>query len=82
MKEHEELTAKIKILLKTRHCTLLRHHRHFLSTDFEALGSGPTLALQVWVANMETAISVAKVAKANFCLQDTLRQLNTSSVTL
>ncbi len=50
-------------------------------TDFEALGSGPTLARQVWVANMEMAISVAKIAKANFCSQDTLRQLNTSSVT-
>ena len=81
MKQHEELTTKIKILLKTRHCNLLRRHRHFLSTDFEALGSGPTLARQVWVANMEMAISVAKLAKANFCSQDTLRQLNTLSVT-
>ncbi len=27
MKQHEEHTAKIKILLKTRHCTLLRCHR-------------------------------------------------------
>ncbi len=81
MKQHEELTTKIKILLKTRHCTLLCRHRHYLSTDFEALGSSPTLARQVWVANMEMAISVAKIAKANFCSQDTLRQLNTASVT-
>jgi hypothetical protein len=79
-KQHEALTAKIKILLKTRHCTLLCRHRHYQSTDFEVLGSGPTLACQVWVANMEMAISVAKVAKANFCLQDTLHQLNMSSV--
>ncbi len=79
MKQHEELTAKIKILLKTRHCALLRRHRHYLLTNFEVLGSGPTLTRQVWVANMEMAISVARVAKANFCLQDTLRQMNIPS---
>jgi hypothetical protein len=66
MKQHEELTAKIKIILKTRHCTLFRRHRHYLSTNFEVLRSGPALARQVWVANMEMAISVARVAKANF----------------
>jgi hypothetical protein len=80
MKQHEELTAKINILLKTMHCALLHRHRHYLSTNFEVLGSSPTLARQVWVANMEMAISVARVAKANFCSQDTLRQLNIPSV--
>ena len=49
-------------------------------TNFEVLGSGPTLARQVWVANMKMAISIARVAKANFCLQDTLCQLNIPSV--
>ncbi len=73
MKQHKELTAKIKILLKTRHCALLHRHRHYLLTNFEVLGSGPTLARQVWITlNMEMAISVARVAKANFCSQDTL----------
>ena len=76
LKQHEELTAKIKILLKTRRCALLRCHRHYMLTNFEVLGSGPTLAHQVWVINMEMAISVARVATANFCMQDTLRQLN------
>ncbi len=47
MKQHEELTAKIKILLKTRRCALLRCHRHYMLTNFEVLGSGPTLARQV-----------------------------------
>jgi hypothetical protein len=41
MKQHEELTAKIKILLKTRHFALLCRHRHYLSTNFEVLGSSP-----------------------------------------
>jgi hypothetical protein len=80
MKQHEELTAKIKILLETRHCTLLCHHQHYLLTNFEVLGSGPTLARQVWVVNMEMAINVARVAKANFCSQDTLCQLNIPSI--
>ncbi len=80
MKQHEELTAKIKILLKTSCCALLCRHRHCLSIKFEVLGSGPTLAHQVWVANMEMAVSVARVAKANFCLQDTLCQLNILSI--
>jgi hypothetical protein len=66
----------IKILLKTRRCALLCCHRHYMLTNFEELGKGPTLARQVWVANMEMAISVARVAQANFCTQDTLRQLN------
>jgi hypothetical protein len=80
MKQHEELTAKIKILLKTRRCSLLCRHLHYMSKFFEVLRSGPTLARQVWVANMEMAISIARVAKANFCSQDTLRQLNIPSV--
>ena len=45
-------------------------------TNFEELGSGPTLARQVWFANMEMAIGITRVAKANFCTQNTLRQLN------
>ena len=39
--------------------------------DFVTLGSGPTIVRQVWVANMEVAISVAKVARGNFCTQET-----------
>ena len=80
MKQHEQLTAKIKILLKTRRCALLCCHRHYLLTHFQILRSGPTSAGQVWVANMDMAISIPRVAKANFCSQDTLGQLNIPSV--
>jgi hypothetical protein len=59
-------------------CTArLGQHRHYMNTNFNTLGRGPTIACQVWVANMEMAISIAKVAKGNFCTQETLRQLRT-----
>ncbi len=48
-----------------------------MNTNFNTLGCGPTIARQVWVVNMETPISIAKVAKGNFCTQETLWQLHT-----
>jgi hypothetical protein len=48
-----------------------------MEVDFAKLGSRTTIARQVWVANMEMAISVAKVARDNFCTQETLRLLRT-----
>jgi hypothetical protein len=48
-----------------------------MNTNFNTLGCGPKIARQVWVANMKMAISIAKVAKGNFCMQETLRQLHT-----
>ena len=41
------------------------------------LGSGATIAHQVWVANVEIPISIAKVVRGNFCTQETLRLLHT-----
>ena len=41
------------------------------------LGSGTTIEPQVWVANVEMAISVAKVVHGNFCMQETLQVLHT-----
>jgi hypothetical protein len=46
-----------------------------MDVDFVKLGSGPTIVRQVWVANVEMAISIAKVARGNFCRQDNLRLL-------
>jgi hypothetical protein len=56
---------------------LLPRHQDFLTIDFVKLGCGPTLARQVWVANMEMAISVFKVARDNFCTQEFLPLLLT-----
>jgi hypothetical protein len=75
LRQHKELRTKIKIVMKTKRSALLGHHRHYMSTNFDKLGRRPTIACQVWVANIKMAISIAKVAKGNFCTQDTLQQL-------
>ncbi len=64
--------------MKTKRTALLGGHRHYINTNFNTIGCRPTIARQVWVANMEMAISVAMVAKGNFCMQETLRQLRTA----
>jgi hypothetical protein len=48
-----------------------------MDVDFIKLGSGTTIAHQVWVANVEMAVSIAKVAHDNFCTQETLLLLCT-----
>jgi hypothetical protein len=58
--------------MRTKHSALLLRHQHFLSIDFVELGRGPTIACQVWVTNMEMAISVFKDARGNFCTQESL----------
>ncbi len=70
--QHDELQEKIYGLMRTKRSALLLRHRHFLTIDFVSLGRGPTLARQVWVANIEMAISVSKVARGNFCTQESL----------
>jgi hypothetical protein len=76
-RQDKELTSKIKEHMKTKRTALLGQHRHYMNTNFNTHGCGPTIARQVWVVIMEMAISVAKVAKGNFCTQETLRQLRT-----
>ncbi len=77
LRQHEELIAKVKVLMKTKRSALLGQHRYYMSTNFDELGRRPTLARQVWVAIMEMAISAAKVAKGRFCTHETLQQLHT-----
>jgi hypothetical protein len=74
--QHHELTRRIHELLQTEKNSLLKRHKHLMDVDFIELGSGPAIARQVWVANVEMAISVAKVARGNFCTQENLRLLH------
>ncbi len=48
-----------------------------MDVDFIKLRSRTTIARQVWVAKVEMAISVAKVARGIFCTQETLLLLCT-----
>jgi hypothetical protein len=75
--QQHELTARISELLETKKKSLLEPHKHLMDVDFIKLGSGTTIARQVWVANVEMAISVAKVACGNFCTQKNLLLLHT-----
>ncbi len=77
LRQHNELTSKIKELMKTKRSALLGRHRHYTNTNFNKIGLGSTLACQVWAAYMEMTISVAKIAKGNFCTQETLRKMCT-----
>jgi hypothetical protein len=71
--QNDEIQEKIYGLMRTKHSALLPQHQHFLTIDFvSTLGCGPTIARQVWVANMEIFISVSKVARGNFCTQESL----------
>ncbi len=76
-RQHQELTARIHCLLKTKKDSLHERHRHLMEVDFTKLGSGTTIARQVWVANVNMAISVARIAGANTCTQESLRLLRT-----
>ena len=69
--------ARICKLLETKKNSLLEQHKHLMDVDFIKLGSGTTIAHQVWVANVEMASSVAKVVHGNFCTQETLQLLRT-----
>ncbi len=57
--------------------SLLERHQHLMDVVFFKLRSGPTITRQVWVTNIEMAISVAKVARGNFCSQEVIKALRT-----
>ncbi len=77
LQQQQELTTRIRELLETKKNSLLERHKYLMEVDFIKLGSGTTIARQVWIANVEMAISVAKVAHGNFCPQETLLLLCT-----
>ena len=42
--------------------SILPRHQHLFDTDFEALGSGPTSHRLLWLAEMDTALSVSTLS--------------------
>jgi hypothetical protein len=76
-KQHQELTSRIQELILMKKESLLERHQHLMDVDFVQLGSGPTITCQVWVANVEMAISIARVALGNFCSPEVIKVLHT-----
>jgi hypothetical protein len=76
-KQHQELTSRIQELISMKKESLLKRHQYLMDVDFVQLGSSPTITRQVWVVNVEMAISVVKVAWGNFCSQEVIKVLRT-----
>jgi hypothetical protein len=57
---HETIMNHTKSLIATDPTDLLPQHRSLLQIDYEALGQGPSLDRQYWIAQMESAITSKK----------------------
>jgi hypothetical protein len=57
---HETIMNHTKSLIATDPTDLLPQHRSLLQMDYEALGQGPSLDRQYWIAQMESAITSKK----------------------
>jgi hypothetical protein len=60
--EHDDLLQKMETLLWMDPEHLLSDDRHLLEEDFELLGQASALDQQLWVAEVEAAISAADYA--------------------
>lgn len=57
-KQHDILVERVEVLLQTDPHQLLPEHRVLLEMDFEKVGSGSPLDLQLWAAEMDSALGV------------------------
>jgi hypothetical protein len=62
--EHHEILNRIESYSLADPDTLLPHHQSLCAVDFAALGSDPTSYQLLWLANMETAVAAANLARA------------------
>ena len=60
--EHHEIYNRVEEYAAIDPETILPRHRYLFDTDFEALGSGPTSHRLLWLADMDTAISVSTLS--------------------
>jgi hypothetical protein len=64
MPEHNKIINRVEEYSLIDPKDLLPRHQYLLETDFEALGSGPTLDRQIWLANINLARAAAHLAQA------------------
>jgi len=64
MPEHNQIINRVEEYSLIDPEDLLPRHQYLLNTDFEALGSGPTIDRQIWLANITSARAAARLAQA------------------
>jgi hypothetical protein len=64
MPEHNKIINRVEEYSLIDPEDLLPRHQYLLNTDFEALGSGPTVVRQIWLANITSARAAARLAQA------------------
>jgi hypothetical protein len=72
---HENIMNHTKSLIATDPTDLLPQHQSLLQIDYEALGKGPSIDRQYWIAQMESAITSKKRKTLN-----TIDDYNTSKI--
>jgi hypothetical protein len=56
---------------------LLPRHQYLLDTDLEALGSGPTIDRQIWLANITSARAAARLSQAGTLTSEAVAHYST-----
>ena len=56
-KQHQLLMERVEMLLQTDPHELLPEHRELLEMDFEKVGSGSPIDLQLWAEEMDSAVA-------------------------
>jgi hypothetical protein len=64
MPEHNQIINRVEEYSLIDPKDLLPRHQYLLDTDFEALGSGPTIDRQIWLANINSACVAAQLSQA------------------
>jgi hypothetical protein len=67
--EHNQITNRVEEYSLIDPEDLLPRHQYLPDTDFEALGSGPTIDRQIWLANITSARAAARLSQAGTSLQ-------------
>ena len=62
IQEHHEICNRVEEYSAIDPDTILPCHQYLFDTDFETLGSGPTSHRLLWLADMDTAISVSTLS--------------------
>jgi hypothetical protein len=70
MPEHNQIINRVEEYSLIDPEYLLPRHQYLLNTDFEALGSGPTIDRQIWLANITSARATARLSQAGTLTQD------------